>query len=72
MARNEGVYLLMTNLLTLWKEAYSKDLLERAQKIALQNGIKVVKGVYACVPGPSQTTRSELSYITTIGAGMHL
>lgn len=49
-------------------EPYSRDLGERAEKIALQLGIKLHKGVYAAVTGPNMETRAEYRFLRTIGA----
>jgi purine nucleoside phosphorylase len=51
------------------KEPYNIQLLKKAEKIALENNIRTRTGVYIFVPGPSQTTRSELNMLTLLGAG---
>ncbi|OIP81538.1 MAG: purine-nucleoside phosphorylase [Porphyromonadaceae bacterium CG2_30_38_12] len=48
-------------------EAYSKELIEKAKKIALQNNIKVVEGVYVGTTGPTFETQAEYRYFRTIG-----
>ncbi len=49
-------------------EAYSKELLSIAEEVALENKIKVQKGVYVAVPGPNLETRAEYKFLRTIGA----
>ena len=49
-------------------EPYSNELLERAQVIAQGLNIKVQKGVYVAMQGPSLETRSEYRFLRTIGA----
>ncbi len=49
-------------------EPYSKELIELAEKVALENGIKVQKGVYVAVPGPNLETRAEYRFLRNIGA----
>ena len=49
-------------------EPYSKRLIEMAEKIAMQNGIKLHKGVYVGVAGPNLETRAEYRMLRTIGA----
>ncbi|MGB9770785.1 MAG: purine-nucleoside phosphorylase [Candidatus Kapaibacteriota bacterium] len=49
-------------------EPYSKRLIELTEKIALEEKIKVYKGVYAAVPGPTLETRAEAKFIRLIGA----
>ncbi len=49
-------------------EPYSKRLIELTEKIALEDKIKVYKGVYAAVPGPTLETRAEAKFIRLIGA----
>ncbi len=48
-------------------EAYSKDLIEKAKKIAADNGIKTVEGVYVGTTGPTFETPAEYRYFRTIG-----
>ena len=49
-------------------EAYSKDLVAKAESIAERNGIKVQKGVYAGLSGPCFETPAEYRYVRAIGA----
>jgi purine-nucleoside phosphorylase len=51
-------------------EPYNHELIELAEKIAIENKIKVQKGVYIAVPGPNLETRSVLTprnFITLTG-----
>ncbi len=49
-------------------EPYDQVLIEKAIKIGQENGIKLQKGIYAAVTGPSLETRAEYKYIRNIGA----
>ena len=49
-------------------EPYSKALIELAEKAALDNKIKIQKGVYVAVPGPSLETRAEYRFLRSTGA----
>ena len=49
-------------------EAYDKDLIKKAENTANEVGIKLVKGVYAGLTGPTLETPAEYYYIRTIGA----
>ena len=49
-------------------EPYSLELIELAGKVALENQIKVYKGVYVAVPGPNLETRAEYRFLRAIGA----
>jgi purine-nucleoside phosphorylase len=49
-------------------EPYSLELIELAEKIALENQIKVQKGVYIAVPGPNLETRAEYRFLRATGA----
>lgn len=49
-------------------EPYSKELIGKAEKIALENHIKVHRGVYAAMSGPSLETRAEYRMLRIIGA----
>ncbi|HSW56311.1 MAG TPA: purine-nucleoside phosphorylase [Ignavibacteriaceae bacterium] len=49
-------------------EPYSYELIELAEKIALENKIKVQKGVYVAVPGPNLETRAEYGFLRATGA----
>ena len=49
-------------------EAYSKKLIALAEKVAAKNQIKLVKGVYAGLTGPTLETPAEYFYTRAIGA----
>ncbi len=49
-------------------EAYSLDLIKLAEEAALENKIKVQKGVYVAVPGPNLETKAEYRFLRSIGA----
>ncbi|MFQ5649702.1 MAG: purine-nucleoside phosphorylase [bacterium] len=49
-------------------EPYCHELIELAEQIALQEGIKVQKGVYVAVAGPCLETRAEYRFLRCIGA----
>ena len=49
-------------------EPYSKELIEIAEELALENKIKVQQGVYAAVPGPNLETKAEYRFLRAIGA----
>jgi len=49
-------------------EAYDKNLISKAMKIAEENGIKVHKGIYLATTGPTFETPSEYKYFRIIGA----
>lgn len=49
-------------------EPYSKELIKLAEQTALELGIKVHKGVFSAMPGPSLETRAEYRFLRTIGA----
>ena len=49
-------------------EAYDKDLINKAVRIAEKNGIKVHKGIYLATTGPAFETPSEYKYFRIIGA----
>lgn len=49
-------------------EPYCKELIGRAEQIALDLKLKVVKGVYVAMQGPNLETRSEYRFLKTIGA----
>ena len=48
--------------------AYNARLIEKAFGIASKHGIKLQRGVYAAVSGPTYETPAEYRYIRTIGA----
>lgn len=49
-------------------EPYSKRLIDIAEKIALEEKIKIQKGVYVAVAGPNLETRAEYRFLRNIGA----
>jgi purine-nucleoside phosphorylase len=49
-------------------EPYSKHLVELVSKIALECGIRIERGVYASMSGPSLETRAEYRMLKTLGA----
>jgi len=49
-------------------EAYNKELIELAEKVALDQKIKVQKGVYVAVSGPNLETKAEYRFLRIIGA----
>ena len=49
-------------------EPYTPALVELAEKVALEQQIKMHQGVYAAVTGPNLETRAEYRYLRTIGA----
>ena len=49
-------------------EAYSKELITLAEKVAAKNKIKLVNGVYAGLTGPTLETPAEYFYTRAIGA----
>jgi len=49
-------------------EPYDLELIKVAEEVALENKIKVQKGVYVAVPGPNLETKAEYRYLRTIGA----
>ncbi|MEN8193033.1 MAG: purine-nucleoside phosphorylase [Bacteroidota bacterium] len=49
-------------------EPYNYELIELAEQVALENKIKIQKGVYVAVPGPNLETRAEYRFLRTIGA----
>jgi purine-nucleoside phosphorylase len=48
-------------------EPYNKELIKKAEAIAAANGIKVFKGVYAGVTGPTFETRAEYKFLHIAG-----
>lgn len=48
-------------------EPYSPGLIKMAEKVALDNGIKMHQGVYVAVTGPNLETRAEYRYLRLIG-----
>jgi len=49
-------------------EAYNYALIDLAETVALENKIKVQKGVYIAVPGPNLETRAEYRFLRASGA----
>lgn len=49
-------------------EPYSRRLIRLAEEIALEEKIRVQKGVFVAVPGPNLETRAEYRFLRTIGA----
>ena len=49
-------------------ESYSNKLIELAEELALENKIKVQRGVYVAVPGPNLETKAEYRFLRAIGA----
>jgi purine-nucleoside phosphorylase len=49
-------------------EPYNLKLIDLAEKIALENQIKVQKGVYIAVPGPNLETKAEYRFLREAGA----
>lgn len=49
-------------------EPYSKELIALAEEVALEEKIKIQKGVYVAVAGPNLETRAEYRFLRAIGA----
>jgi purine-nucleoside phosphorylase len=49
-------------------EPYSKKLIKMAEEAALENKIKIQKGVYIAVPGPNLETKAEYRFLRATGA----
>ena len=49
-------------------EPYSLELIELAEKIALENKVKLQKGVFVAVSGPNLETKAEYRFLRLIGA----
>jgi purine-nucleoside phosphorylase len=49
-------------------EPYSLELINLAEEIAIENKIKLQKGVYVAVPGPNLETKAEYRFLREIGA----
>lgn len=49
-------------------EPYSRRLIRLAEEIALDEKIRLQKGVFVAVPGPNLETRAEYRFLRTIGA----
>ncbi|MCO4782525.1 MAG: purine-nucleoside phosphorylase [Candidatus Cloacimonetes bacterium] len=48
-------------------QPYAKEQISKVEKICLENGIKVQKGTYIAVTGPSYETRAELRFFSRVG-----
>lgn len=49
-------------------EPYNNELIDVAMKAALENGIRVERGVFAAMTGPSLETKAEYRFLRMIGA----
>lgn len=49
-------------------EPYEQNLIKLAEQIALENSIKLQKGVYVAVPGPNLETKAEYRFLRATGA----
>ena len=49
-------------------EPYSQELISIAEEVALDNKIKIQKGVYVAVPGPNLETKAEYRFLRATGA----
>jgi len=49
-------------------EPYDLELIKLAEEVALENKIRVQKGVYVAVPGPNLETKAEYRFLRNIGA----
>jgi purine-nucleoside phosphorylase len=49
-------------------EPYSRELSALAERVALENGIRLQKGVFVAVSGPNLETRAEYRFLRGIGA----
>ncbi len=49
-------------------EPYNHELIKLAEEVALENKIRVQKGVYVAVPGPNLETKAEYRFLRAIGA----
>ncbi len=49
-------------------EPYSLELINIAEEVALENKIKIQKGVYIAVPGPNLETKAEYRFLRATGA----
>ncbi|MFA7289478.1 MAG: purine-nucleoside phosphorylase [Melioribacteraceae bacterium] len=49
-------------------EPYSLELIEIAEEVALENKLKIQKGVYVAVPGPNLETKAEYRFLRATGA----
>ena len=51
-------------------EPYSKRLIDLAEQVALENGLRVRTGVYAAMTGPNLETRAEYRMLGAMGADL--
>ena len=49
-------------------EPYNLELIKLVEQVALENKVKVQKGVYVAVPGPNLETKAEYRFLRDIGA----
>jgi purine-nucleoside phosphorylase len=49
-------------------QPYSYELIDRAEKVALENGIRMQHGVYVAVSGPNLETKAEYRFLRNLGA----
>ncbi len=49
-------------------EPYDQGLIRQAQEVAMEEGIRVHRGVYVALSGPCLETRAEYRFLRTIGA----
>ena len=49
-------------------ESYNLELIGLAESVALENKIKIQKGVYVAVPGPNLETKAEYRFLRATGA----
>ncbi len=49
-------------------EAYNLELIKLAEEVAVENKLKVQKGVYIAVPGPNLETKAEYRFLRATGA----
>ena len=51
-------------------DCYASELIELAERIALEQGVRLQRGVYAGVLGPNLETRAEYRMLRTLGADL--
>ncbi len=49
-------------------EPYAQELISLAEQVALENGIRLQKGVFVAMAGPNLETRAEYRYLRILGA----
>lgn len=49
-------------------EPYTKEMIETAREVALENNVRMHEGVFVAVTGPNLETRAEYRFLRTIGA----